>query len=138
MEFLKNPHFRIYFTHENENIIQKLARLLKEHKAVYTVSLGLSECLADFEYKGTYDAEYISDGALVDLSTPILWSNMTHNGLEIEEGKKYFKEKIPILMNWERIVERYDDVIFEPQGKTIKAKVNTYCYLENGENITFF
>jgi len=45
---------------------------------------------------------------------------------------------MPIKMNQERIVEKYDDVIFEPDSKTIKAKVQTYYKLENGENITFF
>ena len=137
-EFLKEPHFRIYFTHEDENILGKAAKLLEEHKSVYTVSLGLSELLADFEYKGMYDAEYILDGAFIDLATPVLFSNMVSDGLEIEEGKKYFKEKMPIVMNPERIIEKYDDVIFESQGKTIKARVNSYCRLENGENIAFF
>lgn len=137
-EFLKEPHFRIYFTHEDENIIVKAAKLLEEHKTVYTVSLGLSELLADFEYIGLYDVEYVSDGALIDLATPVLFSNMISDGLEIEEGKKYFKEKMPIVMNPERIIEKYDDVILESQGKTIKARVNTYCRLENGENIAFF
>jgi len=45
---------------------------------------------------------------------------------------------MPIKMNQKRIVEKYDDVIFEPDGKTIKAKVKNYYRLENGENITFF
>ncbi len=137
-EFLKDPYFRIYFTHEDENILGKAAKLLEEHKCVYTVSLGLSELLADFKYIGLHDAEYISDGAFIDLATPVLFSNMVSDGLEIEEGKKYFKEKMPIVMNPERIIEKYDDVIFESQGKTIKAKINTYCRLENGENIAFF
>ena len=137
-EFLKEPRFRIYFTHEDENILGKAAKLLEEHKSVYTVSLGLSELLANFEYIGLHDAEYISDGALIDLATPVLFSNMVSDGLEIEKGKKYFKEKMPIVMNPERIIEKYDDVIFESQGKTIKTRVNTYCRLENGENIAFF
>ncbi len=45
---------------------------------------------------------------------------------------------MPIRMNPDRVVEIYDDMIYEPDGKTIKAKVKTYYRLENGENITFF
>jgi CRISPR-associated protein Cas5h len=74
----------------------------------------------------------------VELQTPVTESKLFQDGLEIESGKKYFKEKMPIKMNPERIIEKYDDVIFEPDGKTIKAKVKDYCRLENGENITFF
>ena len=137
-EFLKEPHFRIYFTHENEGIFKALVSLLKEHKSTYTVSLGLSELLADFKYIGEYDSETKSDSKSVVLQTPVIQSNLIQDGLEIETNKKYFKEKMPILMNQDRIVEKYDDVIFEPDGKTIKAKVQIYFKLENGENITFF
>lgn len=137
-EFLKDPFFRIYFAHEDEKIFKALAELLKEHKTTYTVSLGLSELLADFEYVGEYEAELKSDNEFVELQTPVTESNLLQNGLEIESGKKYFKEKMPIKMNPERIVEKYDDVIFEPEGKTTKAKVKTYYRLENGDNITFF
>lgn len=137
-EFLKEPHFRIYFSYKDEKVIERLDTLIKEHKSVYTVSLGLSELLADFKHIGLYSAERIEDGRAVELSTPIVFSNLMNNGLEIETGKKYFKEKIPIIMNPERIIEKYDDVIFETEGKTIKAKVTTCYRLENGENIAFF
>jgi len=137
-EFLKDPYFRIYFTHENEKIFKTLSCLLKEHKSTYTISLGLSELLADFKYVGEYGLETKADNELVEFQTPVTESKLLQNGLEIESGKKYFKEKLPINMNQERIVEKYDNVIFEPEGKTIKAKVKSYYRLENGENIIFF
>jgi len=137
-EFLKDPYFRIYFTYEDEKIFKVIVDHLKEHKTTYTVSLGLSELLANFKYVGEYDSVSKSDREFVELQTPITEANLIQDGLEIEAGKKYFKEKMPIKMNPERIIEKYDDVIFEPDGKTIKAKVQTYYKLENGENITFF
>ncbi len=137
-EILKDPYFRIYCAHEDEKMFKIIKDLLKEHKSTYTVSLGLSEMLADFKYVGEYSSETKSDNGLVELQTPVMETKLIKDGLEIESGKKYFKEKMPIKMNQERIVEKYDDVIFEPDGKTIKAKVKNYCRLENGENITFF
>ena len=53
-------------------------------------------------------------------------------------GVDFFHVPIPKIENPERIIEKYDDVIFESQGKTIKAQLNTYYKLENGENIAFF
>lgn len=137
-EFLKEPYFRIYLNHEDETVFKTIAELLKGHKSTYTVSLGLSELLADFKYVGEYNSEQKSDNEFVELQTPIVETNLIKNGLEIESMKKYFKEKMPIKMNPERIIEKYDNVIFEPDGKTIKAKVQTFYKLENGENITFF
>ncbi len=138
-EFLKDPKFRIYVSIEEENeTFKTLVQRIKEHESVYTVSMGLSELLADFRYVGLFDAELLSNSSLIDLFSPILVSNLLANGLELEQGKKYFKEKIPIIMNQDRVVEKYEDVIFEPDGKTIRAYVKTYCRLSNGENVTFF
>lgn len=137
-EFLKDPYFRIYFVHENKEIFRELASLAKEHKSIYTVSLGLSELLANFKYVGEYDSKAKLDNELVELQTPITESKLIQNGLEIESDKKYFKEKMPIKMNQDRVVNKYEDVIFDPDGKSIKAQVKIYWRLENGENITFF
>jgi len=138
-EFLKDPHFRIYFTHNDNTIFKTIVQLVEEHRSIYTASLGLSELLADFRYIGEYDAKRMDNNSkVVEIVTPIAESNLVADGLEIETGKKYFKEKMPIVMNPERVIEKYDDVIFEPEGKTIKAAVNAYHKLENGENIAFF
>lgn len=137
-EFVKSPKYRIYVHHEDTTIFAKLCKSIVEHKMIYTVSLGLSELLADFKYVGVYNSEVILTGKPVELSTPFVATNLKPNGLDIETGKKYIKEKMPIVMNPDRVVEKYDDVIFEPDGKTIKVQVNTYQRLENEENIAFF
>lgn len=137
-EFLKDSCFKIYVAHEDDNVFNKLSQSIKEHRCVYSVSLGLSELLADFRFKGIFNAVQITDGQMAELFTPIGTGNLLENGLEIETDKKYFKEKMPIRMNPDRVIEIYDDIIYEPEGKPIKAKVKTYCRLENGENITFF
>lgn len=137
-EFLKDPYFRVYFSHTDEKIFERLVQLVKEHKSFYTVSLGLSGLLADCRYIDVYNAETVSNNKVVEITTPIVMSILVPDGLEIENDKKYFKEKMPIVMNPDRVIEKYDDVVFESEGKTIKAKVSTYCRLENGENIVFF
>jgi len=43
-----------------------------------------------------------------------------------------------IEMNQKRIVARYEDVLFEAQGKTVSAHVEQCWKGENGESITFF
>jgi len=74
-----------------------------------------------------------------EISTPIVAGNLIDSGIVIETGKKYFKEKMPVRMNPDRVIEIYDDVIYEPGGQTIKARVKT-CFriIENGQYITFF
>ncbi len=137
-EFLKDPRFRIYVSHKDDDVFNNVCKNIREHRSVYTVSLGLSELLADFIYVGLYNCDESTAKETVKLSTPITATNLLQNNLEIEADKKYFKEKMPIVMNQERVVERYDDVIFEPDGKITRAEVKSYCKLENGENIAFF
>jgi len=137
-EFIKNPAFRIYISHKDSAIFDKLCKNISGHKCVYTVSLGLSELIADFRFVGVYDSEMMTTGDPIELSTPVTASNLVPDGFLIEEGKKYFKEKMPMVITPKRVVEKYDDVVFEPDGKTIKAQVKTYFRLENGENIAFF
>jgi CRISPR-associated protein Cas5h len=137
-EFVKDVCFRIYCIHNDQQIIKGLQQFLVGHKNIYTVSMGLSELLANFKYVGLFDTEKITNGKTAEIFTPIVVSNIVPGGLEIETGKKYFKEKIPLVMTPDRIVKNYEDVIFEPDGKSIKTKVYAYYKLENGENITFF
>lgn len=137
-EFLKDPKFRIYVSHEDNKVFDNLIEKVQKHESVYTVSLGLSELLSDFKYVGLYSCDSITNGETAELSSPVTSDNLMPDGLEIETGKKYFKEKIQILMNQYRVVEKYDDIVFEPDGKPLKAKVKTYCKLETGENIAFF
>lgn len=136
-EFLKDPYFRIYVSHEDGGIFKVLEQNVREHKSVYSVSLGLSELLADFKYVGVLEAEELKD-VFTEISTPIVAGNLIDSGIAIEQGKKYFKEKMPVRMNPDRVVEVYDDVIYEPDGQTIKARVKTCYRIENGQHITFF
>jgi CRISPR-associated protein Cas5h len=137
-EFLKDANFRVYVGHEDCDIFNKISESIEKHKSFYTISLGLSELLADFKYFDVYNAENRTDGETVELVTAFTAANMITNSLEVETGKKYFREKMPIIMNQNRVVEQYDDVIFEPDGKTIRARVKIYYKLKNGENIAFF
>jgi len=136
-EFLKDPYFRIYVSHEDSRILKVLEQNLIEHKSVYSVSLGLSELLADFKYVGVIEAEELKD-VCAEISTPIVASNLLDSGIAIEQGKKYFKEKMPLRMNSDRVVEVYEEVIYEPDGKAIKARLKICYKIDDGQHISLF
>jgi len=136
-EFLKNPCYRFYVYHEDADIFGKLVENVMSHKTVYTLSLGLSELLADFRFVGVFDfvERFGEEGEIV---TVIPASSLDDGGIVFEEGKQYFKEKIPVDMTPERVVERYEDVIFEVQAKPIRAHTRVCWEVENGERVVFF
>ncbi|MDI3535045.1 MAG: CRISPR-associated protein Cas5h [Thermosediminibacterales bacterium] len=136
-EFLKNPHYRLYVYHQDEEVFNSLLENIKKHKTVYTLSLGLSELLADFKYIGVFEFAEKEDSE-GEITTVIPISTVEKYGIDFEEGKKYFKERIPAEMDCNRIVERYEDVIFEVEGKPICARTKRCWEAENGERIVFF
>ncbi len=136
-EFVKNPAYRIYISHNDNKVFDKLVENIMAHKTVFTLSLGLSELLADFRFISV--KEFIRrEKGQVEILTVIPMNMIEDYGVNFEQGKKYFKEKIAVEMTEERVVERYEDVLFEVQGKPIHASID-YCWEdENGECIIFF
>jgi len=54
LELLKNPKYRIYCSSEDPKIYD-LYNMLKNHKTVYSISLGISELLANYDIVGMYE-----------------------------------------------------------------------------------
>jgi CRISPR-associated protein Cas5h len=134
-ELLKDVRYRIYFSHSSEEIYDKLYSMLKEHKSVYTLCLGLSEHIANYEFIGEMEA--VSE--LLDSEREIHSIIPEKELLKInfEEGKEYFSETIPIEMLPDREVTEYGKVFFEKNAQSITANVNNLWRLENGEGIVF-
>jgi CRISPR-associated protein Cas5h len=135
-EFLRFPRFRCYVHLHNEELFQRLVHYVKEHKNVYTVSMGLSECIANIEFVSLETFENRTDKEVVEIVTAIPESLL--QTLKIEAGKEYLKERLPIEMNSERIVSSYDEVLFEANGQPLIASVSSYWTNEQGKNIVFF
>jgi len=134
-EFLRFPRFRCYVHLHNEELFQQLIDYVKEHKNVYTVSMGLSECLANIEFVSLETYENRTEKEAVEIVTAIPESVL--QTLKIEAGKEYLKERLPIEMNSERIVSRYDEVLFEANGQPLTASVSSYWTNKQGKNIVF-
>jgi CRISPR-associated protein Cas5h len=134
-EYLKEPRFRIYFRHSNNEIYNLLKMFLKTHKSVYTPYLGISEHIADFAFtQESIVTEVINGKEFIEIHTIIPLDRDTEFDL-LQPGKKYFKERIPIEMLPGRIVTEYREVLYEIEGKPIKAKVKKALKLDNEDVI---
>ena len=138
IEYLRNPEYRIFVTSEDW-FIDDLKKFLFSHKCVYTVSMGISECIANFCFIDEMNGKEQKDNGYINISSvaPFSAISSASGSIKFEEGKKYSKERLPILMSEDRQVIKYDDILFEVNGKSIQCKVNRYIELNNGENIVF-
>jgi len=137
-EYLKNIKYRIYFHHQNKELYNNLKNKLKEHKSVYSISLGLSENLANYKFIGEYKVNKIENyKQWVDIDTVLRIDKENLNKGEIDfglSGREYFSDKVALEMKPDREVTDYGQIVFERQGKSIKAKPKEYYQLENGCN----
>ena len=136
-EFLKDPKYRLYFSHQDPELHKALLQNLKKHKSVYTPYLGISELIANFEYIGEFSVSEMpreSDSIPVVTVLPLDIAALDTKKL-LRPGYKFFKECIPTEMQPGRVVTEYREVLYEIEGKPIYAKVKGAFVLENGECI---
>lgn len=134
-EVLKDVKYRIYFSHSSEEVYTKLYSMLKEHKSVYTLCLGLSEHIANYEFIGEMEAVSEFSDSEREIHSVIPEKELIK--ISFEDGKEYFSETIPIEMLPNREVTEYGKILFEKNAKCILANVNNLWRLENGEGIIF-
>lgn len=106
-EFLRNPHYTLYIAHTDNDVFTDIQTQLANHKSVYTPSLGLSELLAEFEYRGVFPVTQHSDSTSVDSVV-----NMETHTVGFDRGKQYTRENISIAMNPTREVLNYADIVY--------------------------
>ena len=145
-EFLKDQKYRIYFyyTDEEDGVYQKLKYNLTNHKTKYTPCLGLSENIANFKFIGEFEVKNLS---LSDVHIPIstiipLQKTSLDNGISFEREGEYFSIRVPVELNTKRVVTKYSDIIFDRNGRPIKAKlIEPYTKINysggRSENIVF-
>jgi len=138
-EFLKDVKYRIYFTHQNTDVYSKLKDYLQGHKSVYSISLGLSENLANFEFVGEYNCEKIINNQEWEELVTVLRVDedyLTKGDIDFSQAdREYFSDKVALEMKSDREVIDYGQVVFESNGKSIKARPKNYYKVETGENI---
>ncbi len=126
-EFLKDVVYRLYVTMEDEHLFRQLTQMVKEHKTFYTVSLGLSELLADFNYVGTKEFTWEEgNGFFVDIDSAVPINSLMENGVQITPGQRCLKEMVPVRMDHQRIVQDYSEMLVESQGNPLTLKLKGY------------
>ncbi len=139
IEFLKNPAYSIFFYHKDKDIYQTLKQNLSNHKSCYSLSLGLSELLADFKFQEEVLINNVKAIDWINLNTVLPVSKIFGNeSVDFGISKEIFKVNYPIFMQPDRIVKKREDLLFERNGKNIRCKLEDYWQTESGENIVFF
>jgi CRISPR-associated protein Cas5h len=143
MELVKSPRYRIYFKHEDRDVLSRFENHIKNGKEYYTVHLGISEMLAGIKYTGTYDAELENSGeaklVLSDSVVPVSAIEKIDVQKLNELDTVILKEEVvPFYLDKEKQLKKSGDVIYGPGGNSlIPVWAKGYCYKVNNETVFF-
>ncbi len=138
VEFLKDAAYRVYVSHIDAGLYSKLKEMLSSHSTIYTISMGISEALANFKYVGEFEGAEITDNhSMVDIDSIIPVALLKKGDIEFEADKElltetireFFTENIPLEMNTDRSVSKYGEVFFERNGCRVKVRIERYISL---------
>lgn len=140
MEFVHQPRYRIYLSHQNTALYEHLKVSLQNHKSVYSPSLGLAFLTSNFEFIGEFEAQKQTSQDSVLLHTVLRRKHFIdfdratfiQNEVQIIEQSMY-----AIEMDRERNVTERDDILLERSGRPIKVKLNEFYQIDE-KNICLF
>ena len=133
-EILKEPKYRIYLWMKDKEKEKKLVEMLEHHKSVYTPYLGISEFIADFDYLGKRKVKLCEEK---NVQIDSVLRKEIYQPL-FEEGKKYRRENVSLLMNEHRTVQEFGEILYEVYSESIEVDNPEYLEIkETDENITF-
>lgn len=126
VEYIKDARFRVYFAHADTTLYDKVKALLQSHQTIYTISLGISGCLANYDYLGEFELQEKQSQTYVSIASVIPSNSIAEIDFTTELNIQ--KANIPIAMKNDREVTCYDEVIYEVNGKAIPVIINDHYY----------
>jgi CRISPR-associated protein Cas5h len=140
VEYVYEPEYRIYFTHEEPAIYDRLKIHLQTHTTVYTPTLGLSNLLSNFSFVGEYDMQSVISNVAVPINSVIprrVFKGFDDQKLFDNENEVIEQSLYAVEMDIERNVTERDDIFLDRKAKPITAFVSEYYSFEENNVILF-
>ncbi len=143
-ELLKDPKFRIFVTHENETLFNELVARVEAVNHHFTPYLGLAQFTAIVRFQAVTDCrERHSDNGYIPICTAVNLTQIAEKEpIQFEFGNEqrqlfYATDTIPIVMQRDRIIKEYGEVLIERKGHPILVKAKTFYTVNEKDNILF-
>lgn len=126
----QNLRYRIYFSHTDLKIFNKLRHCLINQENAYTLSLGSANFHATYEWIGEAEATYQngSTTAEVNITSAIPRDRIDDFLFEKNLEKVFVNELLPLDFNNQRELVSLKEMIYCEQGQSLFLKVKTPFY----------
>ena len=124
VEFLKDVRYRIYVAHAKKQDVLRF--LLQNHQSTYTLCLGISACLANFEYIGEYGITRQDSAEFVELDSVVPMASVVD--IDFSGTVNIQKATVPLYMQNDRVVTEYADILYEQLGEPVRVQLADSYY----------
>lgn len=138
-EFLKDPAFRIFFQHTDESVFETLAERISARKYHFTPCLGLAQLAALVELHGVLPCKVVENvlQTPIEIISAINLSQLTTTNL-VHFGTGYYTvDTYPLVLQKDREVSAFAEVLVERKGGTISVQCPIYWEVQGLGNILF-
>lgn len=138
---LTELRYRVYFWHKDENkeIFNSLKDKLKNSKSHFSISFGISEFLAWYEYIGEEEVRGPVSSAVSSTISESFFDQIDFPG---SVGSSILVEKMPLELEYDehektRKLKSQMRFVYDKNGKSIKFKNLKDVFHVSGDNIVF-
>lgn len=129
--------YRIYFSHNDNNIYNDFKSMISNNKFIYSPYLGISEFLASFEYIDETEVKLYETNDIIKISSVCKLKDIELNFNK--DGIQYLVEKMPTGFLNDRTPLETEDYVVEVNRGVIwgqpKTQYYSLTYSENGKQI---
>lgn len=118
--FLREPRFRLFVAGLDSRVADALTEALQSGQSHYTVTLGLANCLADLTWVGDGERQTLAAGEYAVNTAVALMDGVS---VQYEAGRRYQRLRLPAVMDAERVVHRYQEIVLAEDGEPIRVTV---------------
>ncbi len=123
-QLVREPKYRIYFHHEDNQIMSELESLLKNKECIYSPSLGLASMLAKTDYIGKASGTVLALEETVgeDIET-LSVAPLTAFDPIPQPGNHFIIDKFARYLDKERKPDGFYRVVFDANAQPIKGQI---------------
>ena len=134
----KNLEFKVYFTHQNNDLLKKLAEKIKNNKLGYGVYLGQRQFKASVKYEGLFEIQKKLEKYKGQISTLTYKDNI--DKLAVEDSSRLILDKMTMAFSkveTGREPKLMEEVCYEESGNKINGDFKE-VFKVNDEYLSFF
>lgn len=129
--------FRVFFNHEDEKLLNKVAERIRSRRFAYPPYLGTANNIAEVEYVDLVDAEVYRPSGEIEVHTLVPVSAL-RKVCPQHERRICLEELVPADFIKDRKLRREENYIYEGEGRPLRVTVDCEvfnCMLRDGERV---